>query len=250
MIAELDLPTPVITPLREKEQLRLADFLPGVDRDTRVEIGRRRFYANRELIYSTGDPILGMYLLLKGRVARTFSSPNGRYLYSDIFRAPDVFGEPPTKLDSYGVHYETDKKGEVVGHETDMIAVGGSATVAIFDPTVCMKNTEVAFAVANLTAQRLIHELDSYGQTLRHVLPRLAWALLKLSEKDPESGLPTVSGLTQEDFGCYIGATRESAHYALGALANQEIIIGKPSIHTYSIANRQALRTLAGQRTE
>ena len=220
------------------EALKLVPFFNNLNQEEADNLSRRlvprRFNAG-QIIFHHGDPGGLLYIIGRGKVKITHSTPDGQEAMLAIFGAGDFFGELALLDDS-----------------------PRSATVEAIEPTdtMTLHRDEFIRYISN-NPDFSLHVLQTLAQHIRRLnnqlsdiffldLPaRLARQLLHLAEqhgRNTDEGIRIDLSLTQTDLAEMTGATRVSINKALGRFrrANWVIVSGRK----FTIVDRDALRNL------
>jgi len=220
------------------EALKLVPFFNNLNQE---EVGNlsqrlvpRRFNAG-QIIFHHGDPGGLLYIIGRGKVKITHSTPDGQEAMLAIFGAGDFFGELALLDDS-----------------------PRSATVEALEPTETMTlHRDEFIRYIHNNPNFSLHVLQTLAQHIRRLnnqlsdiffldLPaRLARQLLHLAEQhgqNTDEGIRIELSLTQTDLAEMTGATRVSINKALGRFRRANWV--KVSGRKFTIVDRDALRNL------
>ena len=220
------------------EALKLVPFFHNLNQEEVENLAKRlvprRFSAN-QIIFHHGDPGGLLYIIGKGKVKITHSTPDGQEAMLAIFGSGDFFGELALLDDS-----------------------PRSATVEALEPTDTMtlhredfirfisNNPDFALHVLKTLAQHIRRLNNQLSDIFFLDLPaRLARQLLQLAEQHGRStteGTLIEISLTQTDLAEMTGATRVSINKALGRFRRANWV--KVSGRKFTIVDRDALRNL------
>ncbi len=196
----------------------------------------RRTYAGGHVLFATGDPCRGLYVIDTGRVKIYRTSPSGREQILQI-EGP---GRPVAELPLFdGGPYPASAITEV---ESRLIFVPRIEFEALY-----RENPDVAGAVIRELGKRLRH-LVHVTETLafRDVAARLASYLAEYAE---QHGKPAAAGVeftlsrTQEELSFELGTARESVSRAFKQLARKGVIQQLPR-KRFRIPDVEQLRTM------
>jgi CRP/FNR family transcriptional regulator len=177
----------------------------------------RRTYAAGHVLFTTGDPCRGLYVIETGRVKIYRTSPTGREQTLQI-EGP---GRPVAELPLFdGGPYPASAIAEV---ESRLIFVPRVEFEALY-----RENPDVAGAVIRELGKRLRH-LVHVTETLafRDVAARLASYLAEYAEqhgKATPTGVEVTLSRTQEELSFELGTARESVSRAFKQLAQKGVI--------------------------
>ena len=176
-----------------------------------------RTYAAGHLLFSTGEPCRGLYIVASGRVRIYRTSPAGREQVLHV-EGP---GRPVAELPLFdGGGYPASAVTEV---ESRLAFVPRAEFEALY-----RNNPDVADAVIRELGKRLRH-LVHVTETLafRDVAARLASFLAQYAEQHGErtpGGIEIVLDRTREELSQELGTARESVSRALKQLAEKGLI--------------------------
>ena len=220
------------------EALKLVPFFNNLNQEEVGNLSKRlvprRFNAG-QIIFHHGDPGGLLYIISRGKVKITHSTPDGQEAMLAIFGAGDFFGELALLDDS-----------------------PRSATVEALEPTETMTlHRDEFIRYINNNPDFSLHVLQTLAQHIRRLnnqlsdiffldLPaRLARQLLHLAEqhgRNTDEGIRIELSLTQTDLAEMTGATRVSINKALGRFRRSNWV--KVSGRKFTIIDRDALRNL------
>jgi CRP/FNR family transcriptional regulator len=166
------------------------------------------FWKNENL-YHQGEPGITLLFLLRGKVALTIHTPDGKELGLAVLGPGDVFGELALTT---GERY-------VTAHaltDVDVAVVRADETKAL-----ASADPELLNDILSLVDERLRRAVTVMSELLSASLNvRIARQLLDLAAPGPASGEPEVL-VTQEDLATLVGATREAVNRELRRLARR-----------------------------
>ncbi|MCA9922114.1 MAG: Crp/Fnr family transcriptional regulator [Anaerolineales bacterium] len=218
--------------------LKLVPFFNNLSEDETEKLSRRlvpRRFNSGQIIFHHGDPGGLLYIIIKGKVKITHSTPDGQEAMLAIFGAGDFFGELALLDDS-----------------------PRSATIEALEPTETMtlhRDEFIRFIHDNPNFS--LHVLQTLAQHIRRLnnqisdiffldLPaRLARQLLHLASQHGtkvSDGVLIELSLTQTDLAEMTGATRVSINKALGRFRRANWV--KVSGRKFTITDQDALRNL------
>ncbi|KAA3656934.1 MAG: Crp/Fnr family transcriptional regulator [Chloroflexi bacterium] len=220
------------------EALKLVPFFNNLNQEEVGNLSKRlvprRFNAG-QIIFHHGDPGGLLYIISRGKVKITHSTPDGQEAMLAIFGSGDFFGELALLDDS-----------------------PRSATVEALEPTETMTlHRDEFIRYIHNNPNFSLHILQTLAQHIRRLnnqlsdiffldLPaRLARQLLHLAEQhgnNIDDGIRIELSLTQTDLAEMTGATRVSINKALGRFRRANWV--KVSGRKFTIVDRDALRNL------
>jgi CRP/FNR family transcriptional regulator len=200
--------------------LRQIPLFAGFGDDALQRLGARslvRTYPAGHLLFSTGEPCRGLYIVESGRVRIYRTSPTGR---EQVLHAEGP-GRPVAELPLFdGGAYPASAVTEV---ESRLAFVPRAEFEALY-----RANPDVADAVIRELGKRLRH-LVHVTETLafRDVAARLASFLAQFAEQHGEhtrDGIEIVLDRTREELSQELGTARESVSRAIKQLAEKGVI--------------------------
>ncbi len=220
------------------EALKLVPFFNNLNQEEVANLSKRlvprRFNAG-QIIFHHGDPGGLLYIISRGKVKITHSTPDGQEAMLAIFGTGDFFGELALLDDS-----------------------PRSATVEALEPTDTMTlHRDEFIRYIHNNPNFSLHVLQTLAQHIRRLnnqlsdiffldLPaRLARQLLHLADqhgRHTDEGIRIELSLTQTDLAEMTGATRVSINKALGRFRRANWV--KVSGRKFTIIDREALRNL------
>lgn len=218
--------------------LKLVPFFNNLTADETEQLAQRlvmrRFNAG-QIIFHHGDPGGLLYIISKGKVKITHSTPDGQEAMLAIFGSGDFFGELALLDDSpRSATIEALQTTETLTlHREDFIRF-------ISD------NPNFALHVLHTLAQHIRRLNNQISDIFFLDLPaRLARQLLHLAEqhgKNTKDGILIELSLTQTDLAEMTGATRVSINKALGRFRRSNWV--KVSGRKFTIIDEGALQNL------
>ncbi|RMG99090.1 MAG: Crp/Fnr family transcriptional regulator [Chloroflexi bacterium] len=220
------------------EALQTVPFFTNLKAEEAADLARRlitRRFSPGQIIFHHGDPGGLLYIINKGKVKITYSTPEGQEALLAILGQGDFFGELALLDDS-----------------------PRSATAEAIEPTETFtlhreefiryltSNPDLALHVLHVLAQNIRRLNNQLSDIFFLDLPaRLARVLLNLAEqygKETNEGIRIDLALTQTDLAEMTGATRVSINKALGRFrrANWVAVKGRK----FTIVDEEALRNL------
>jgi len=209
--------------LQAEQALQTVPFFTNLKRDETIELASHlvlRHFNNGQVIFHHGDPGGLLYIISKGKVKITHSTPEGQEALLAILGVGDFFGELALLDDA-----------------------PRSATAEALEPTETLTLHRTDFRrFIDSNPDFAMHVLQSMARNIRRLnsqlsdiffldLPgRLARTLLRLAD---EHGQPVEDGilidlsLTQTDLAEMTGATRVSINKALGRFRRAGWVIAK-----------------------
>jgi CRP-like cAMP-binding protein len=168
-----------------------------------ASLARPHRHRKEQIIFNEGETGTALYMIVKGRVKISQSSPDGRERTLALLGPGDVFGElalldgGPRSADA------------VVAEDTELLVVPREEFL-----TFVMEQPQVAMSLLVVLSQRLRHtNLLVHDAAFFDVRGRLARLLLELARAE---GGPDAAGalvcpqLTQSELASMVGVTRES----------------------------------------
>lgn len=223
---------------RATQALQAVPFFAGMNQDDAAELAARlvlRRFGAGQVIFHHGDPGGLLYIISKGKVKITYSTPEGQEATLAILGAGDFFGELALLDDSpRSASAEAMETTDTLTlHREDFRRYLGS-------------NPDFALHVLQSMA-RNIRRLNSQLSDIFFLdLPgRLARALLRLADEHgrvEKEGIVIELSLTQTDLAEMTGATRVSINKALGRFRRAGWV--KTKGRRFTIVNRRALEEL------
>ena len=203
------------------------------------QLARTRVYKARETIVSKGDPAVEFYVLLRGRAKVTAQGKEGADTAINVMGPGEVFGE-------VGILDGQPRSATVTTlEECEMAVVDKRA----FDGLLAA-SPGVAIRLLALLAGRVRElTLRIEDRAFLHVPARLAKQLLWLARNhgaESGSGIRIELKLSQQEFGEFIGATRESVNKYLRDWTRNGLI--KHEREHLDILDLEALRAIAENR--
>lgn len=218
--------------------LKLVPFFNNLSTEDTEHLVQRlvmRRFNTGQIIFHHGDPGGLLYIITRGKVKITHSTPDGQEAMLAIFGSGDFFGELALLDES-----------------------PRSATVEAIEPTETLTlHREDFIRFLSDNPNFALHVLHTLAQHIRRLnnqisdiffldLPaRLARQLLQLAEqhgKKTEQGILIELSLTQTDLAEMTGATRVSINKALGRFRRSNWV--KVSGRKFTITDTDALRNL------
>jgi CRP-like cAMP-binding protein len=192
-------------------QISLLAELTDAERTALAPGLRRRRYARGQVIFVTGDPGTGLYLVERGRVKLLRASAEGRELVLRVAGPGEVFGELALLDDE-------PRSADAVALEPCQLLLLAAADFRRF----LDGQPGVARRLLALLSRRLRATTRQAEEAAFLGVPaRLARLLVTLAEAEAD-GPPGAAGvtlgarLTQAELAALIGATRESVNRCLG----------------------------------
>ena len=184
-------------------QCALFHNLSAEVRDKIVARARMRRFANRETIFSAGDPRESLMAIMTGTVQISGFAPDGRQIVLAILHAGEVFGEIAL-LD--GKARSADARAMA---DCTVAVIDRSDVVDLLDrhPEAWRSFVEVLCARLRSTDEHLVEI------ALLDLPSRLAHALLRFAEPGKQG--PRAVRLSQRDLGNIVSASRERVNHWL-----------------------------------
>ena len=167
--------------------------------------GRSHRYRRNQIIFNQGDQGTALYMIVKGLVKMSQSSPDGKERTLALLSPGDVFGEMAL-LDE-----QARSADAVVVEDAELLVVPRKEFLSFI-----MTQPQAAMALLVVLSQRLrqtnvlVHDAAFFD-----VRGRLARVLLNLARADGESepgGALVCPRLTQSELASLVGVTRESVN--------------------------------------
>ena len=166
-------------------------------------LARMHRYARERAIFNEGDPGTALYMIAKGRVKISQSSPDGKERTLVLLGAGDVFGELAL-LDG-----DPRSADAVVVEDAELLVVPREEFLSFV-----MQQPQVAMSLLVVLTKRLRHtNLLVHDAAFFDVRGRLARALLDLARAEGATepgGAMVCPKLTQSELASIVGVTRES----------------------------------------
>jgi CRP-like cAMP-binding protein len=207
----------------EEEAAALLKGLPlfeSLDSNDRAPIARRllrREFASGVTLYHQDMPGMMLYIIETGKVRLFSVGRTGQELTFAIYGAGELFGEL-SLLD--GKHHSS---SAITLSSTVVWMLGRNDLEDLLET-----KPEVARGMLKILVRRIRERgMHLESLTFQDVLGRLAYELIKLSEKHgrrTEEGVFIEAPLTQVELATVVGATRESVNKALATLRARELI--------------------------
>lgn len=220
------------------EALQLVPFFSKLKPDEVNTLARRlilRRFNNGQIIFHHGDPGGLLYIITKGKVKITHSTPEGQEAMLAIMGKGDFFGELALLDDS-----PRSATAEAIGY-TETLTLHREEFMRFIQD-----NPDFSLHVLHTLAKH-IRRLNSQLSDIFFLdLPaRLARQLLQLSEQhgvETDEGMQIQISLTQTDLAEMTGATRVSINKALGRFRRAGWV--KVSGRKFTILNQEELQNL------
>ena len=220
------------------EALQLVPFFNKLRPEEANTLAQRlilRRFNNGQIIFHHGDPGGLLYIITKGKVKITHSTPDGQEAMLAIMGKGDYFGELALLDDS-----PRSATAEAIGH-TETLTLHREDFMRFIQD-----NPDFALHVLHTLAKH-IRRLNSQLSDIFFLdLPaRLARQLLQLAEQhgvETDEGVQIQISLTQTDLAEMTGATRVSINKALGRFRRAGWV--KVSGRKFTILNEEELQNL------
>ena len=168
-------------------------------------LARSHRYRRNQVIFNEGDPGTALYMIVKGRVKMSQSSPDGKERTLALLSAGDLFGEMAL-LDE-----QARSADAVVVEDAELLVVPRKEFLGFI-----MAHPQAAMSLLVVLSQRLRHtNLLVHDAAFFDVRGRLARVLLDLARADGETepgGALVCPRLTQSELASMVGVTRESVN--------------------------------------
>lgn len=166
---------------------------------------RSHRYRRNQIIFNEGDPGTAFYMIVKGRVKMSHSSPDGKERTLALLSPGDVFGEMAL-LDE-----QARSADAVVVEDAELLVVPRKEFLSFI-----MTQPPVAMSLLVVLSQRLRHtNVLVHDAAFFDVRGRLARVLLDLARAHGETepgGALVCPRLTQSELASLVGVTRESVN--------------------------------------
>jgi CRP-like cAMP-binding protein len=166
---------------------------------------RSHRYRRNQIIFNEGDPGTAFYMIVKGRVKMSHSSPDGKERTLALLSPGDVFGEMAL-LDE-----QARSADAVVVEDAELLVVPRKEFLSFI-----MTQPQVAMSLLVVLSQRLRHtNVLVHDAAFFDVRGRLARVLLDLARAHGETepgGALVCPRLTQSELASLVGVTRESVN--------------------------------------
>lgn len=168
-------------------------------------LARSHRYRRNHVIFNEGDPGTALYMIVKGRVKVSQSSPDGKERTLALLSPGDVFGELAL-LDELARSADA-----VVVEDSELLVVPRKDFLGFI-----ITQPQAAMSLLVVLSQRLRHtNLLVHDAAFFDVRGRLARVLLDLARADGETepgGALVCPRLTQTELASMVGVTRESVN--------------------------------------
>lgn len=168
-------------------------------------LARSHRYRRNHVIFNEGDPGTALYMIVKGRVKVSQSSPDGKERTLALLSPGDVFGELAL-LDE-----QARSADAVVVEDSELLIVPRKDFLGFI-----ITQPQAAMSLLVVLSQRLRHtNLLVHDAAFFDVRGRLARVLLDLARADGETepgGALVCPRLTQTELASMVGVTRESVN--------------------------------------
>jgi CRP/FNR family cyclic AMP-dependent transcriptional regulator len=192
--------------------LKQVPFFANLSQDEATSLAEKlvpRSYRTGQIIFHLGDPGGLLYIIQKGKVKISQSSPDGHEALLAILGSGDFFGELALLDDS-----PRSATAEAIEY-TDTLTLHRDEFIHFMTA-----NPAFSYHVMRTLAKRIRHLNDQISDVFFLDLNgRLARTLLNLAERhgrETEDGIVIEIGLTQSDLADMTGATRVSINKTLG----------------------------------
>ncbi len=220
------------------QALQSVPFFNNLNQNEADDLSKRliiRRFSNDQIIFHHGDPGGLLYIITKGKVKITYSTPEGLEALLAILGVGDFFGELALLDDS-----PRSATAEAIG-PTETLTLHRDEFIHFI-----RDNPDFSLHVLHTLASH-IRRLNSQLSDIFFLdLPaRLARTLLHLAEqhgRETEAGILVDLSLTQTDLAEMTGATRVSINKALGRFRRAKWVQVKG--RKFTILNREELQNL------
>ena len=190
--------------------------LPDVVINALLSKGQRRTFAKGEMIYRRGDPGDSVMVVTSGRVKLTTTTIQGRELVLYYVGPGDIFGDI-SALDGKERAVDT-----IALEETEVFVILSRDLLPtlLAHPSAMFEIVQVLCAKIRIGASIVEdNSLEMRGRVARGIM-RLAERHGRASSDDPCRTLV----MSQEEFGKFVGVSRENVNRQLGQLKAAEVI--------------------------
>lgn len=189
------------------------DRLGPADKAALLSAGHPRHYRAGDTIFVAGDPGGFVVLITEGRAKVTAMSPSGTETVLSLRGPGDLIGEL-TAIDDEA----TPRVATVVALDPvvcRVVRAGDFRSILAGHPTIAIELLRMVAARLRSSDRRLV-EFGAYDTTRR--VARLLADIAEAEGRPNGTGLVLPGGLTQDDLGGLVGASRESVARAFAAL--------------------------------
>jgi CRP/FNR family transcriptional regulator, cyclic AMP receptor protein len=193
--------------------------LGSADRDVMLGAGRARHYRAGETIFVVGDPSGFVVLIVQGRAKVIAPSETGTEIVLGVRGPGDLIGELGAIEDEH-----SPRVASVVAIDPVVCRVVRAAELRALlasHPSIAVELLRMIAARLRASDGRLI-ELGAAGTTRR--VARLLADMAVTDSRPTPAGLVLGVGLTQDDLGGMVGASRESVARALATLRDRGLV--------------------------
>lgn len=205
--------------IRCMKELEIFSALDFTEQERIGALARKRVYRKNEFIFREGEPADTIYLIKYGRVKLFKVSGEGKEIILDILKEDDMFGENTFFEDTL--------------HTMSAQAMADTFVCSCTreDFTVLLKNPQISLKIIQLLGKKLNDFTDQVANmAFRDVRGRIAATLLRLADEygvpSPE-GITIDIGLTHQDIGNLVNASRVMVTKVLGLLKQEGIIAAR-----------------------
>ncbi len=207
---------------------RLMSVLSDEELERLIPMLTERRFKPRQVLFSTGDPVERVYLLLKGRVKIYQVAENGKEIILDVVAKGDVVGDMATVAED-----ERTACAQAID-ETVAVSISWEDFLHLMQ-----QSPKLGFAMAELMARRLAGMQRSFMNLVsKPVSARLADTLLNRQE----AGVIYL-GLTHQELAQTIGTSRETVTALLSRFVTLGAIV--PIADGYRIGDEDLLDDIA-----
>ena len=207
---------------------RLMSVLSDDELERLIPMLTERRFKPRQVLFSTGDPVERVYLLLKGRVKIYQVAENGKEIILDVVSKGDVVGDMAVVADG-----ERTACAQAID-ETVAVSITWEDFLHLMQ-----QSPKLGFAMAELMARRLAGMQRSFMNLVsKPVSARLADTLLNRQE----DGVISL-GLTHQELAQTIGTSRETVTALLSRFVTLGAIV--PIAQGYRVGDEDLLDDIA-----
>ncbi len=201
---------PSRTPASRLTQVPLFEGLSASQLDRLISISRRQAFAKGDVLFTEGDPALGLFIVLSGRVKVYKLSPDGREQILHVWQKGEPVGEVAVfEGRSYPAHAEA-----LEDCVTLFLSRQGLLDLIRTDPEFALR----WLGVLSQRLRRLVGLIESVA--LREVPARLAEWLLEVDREQGETGMVALT-IPKGQLARQLGTIPETLSRTLARLSAQ-----------------------------